>query len=60
LGVIWDAFGLQSISFYDLALGGAAFGTGLNTHPEFTELASKKTAELTLMPFRSHPSTFGA
>src|SRR5690348_16282150 len=32
---------------YDLALGGTAVGTGLNTHPEFAERASKKIAELT-------------
>jgi fumarate hydratase class II len=29
---------------YDLALGGTAVGTGLNTHPEFAERASKKIA----------------
>jgi fumarate hydratase class II len=41
---------------YDLAIG----GTGLNTHPEFAERASKKIAELTQMPFRSHPNKFAA
>ena len=45
---------------YDLALGGTAVGTGLNTHPEFAERASKKIAELTQMPFRSHPNKFAA
>jgi fumarate hydratase, class II len=45
---------------YDLALGGTAVGTGLNTHPEFAERASKKIAELTKMPFRSHPNKFAA
>ena len=44
----------------DLALGGTAFGTGLNTHPEFAERASKKIAELTQVPFRSHPNKFAA
>jgi fumarate hydratase class II len=45
---------------YDLALGGTAVGTGLNTHPEFAERVSKKIAELTQMPFRSHPNKFAA
>src|SRR6516164_6817021 len=45
---------------YDLAIGGTAVGTGLNTHPEFAERASKKIAELTQMPFRSHPNKFAA
>jgi fumarate hydratase, class II len=45
---------------YDLALGGTAVGTGLNTHPEFAERASKKIADLTQMPFRSHPNKFAA
>src|SRR3982751_1053293 len=37
---------------YDLAIGGTAVGTGLNTHPEFAERAAKKIAELTKLPFR--------
>ena len=45
---------------YDLALGGTAVGTGLNTHPEFAERASQKIAELTQLPFRSHPNKFAA
>ena len=45
---------------YDLALGGTAVGTGLNTHSEFAERASQKIAELTQMPFRSHPNKFAA
>ena len=45
---------------YDLAIGGTAVGTGLNTHPEFAERAAKKIAELTGLPFRSHPSKFAA
>jgi fumarate hydratase class II len=39
---------------YDLAIGGSAVGTGLNTHPEFAERAAKKISELTGLPFRSH------
>ena len=45
---------------YDLAIGGSAVGTGLNTHPEFAERAAAKIAELTGLPFRSHPNKFAA
>jgi len=45
---------------YELALGGTAVGTGLNTHPEFAERAAKKIAELTGLPFRSHDNKFAA
>ena len=44
----------------DLAIGGTAVGTGLNSHPEFGERAAKKIAELTGLPFKSHPNKFGA
>jgi fumarate hydratase class II len=45
---------------YDLAIGGTAVGTGLNSPPEFAERAAKKIAELTGLPFRSHPNKFAA
>ena len=45
---------------YELAIGGTAVGTGINTHPEFAERAAKKIAELTGLPFRSHPDKFAA
>jgi fumarate hydratase class II len=45
---------------YELAIGGTAVGTGLNTHPEFAELAAKKIAELTGLPFVSAPNKFEA
>jgi fumarate hydratase class II len=45
---------------YDLALGGTAVGTGLNSPPEFAERAAKKIAELTGLPFKSHPNKFAA
>ncbi len=45
---------------YDLAIGGTAVGTGLNAHPEFANRASAKLAELTKLPFRSHPNKFTA
>ena len=45
---------------YDLAIGGTAVGTGLNAHPEFAERAAKKIAELTGLPYKSHPNKFAA
>src|SRR5882762_7243189 len=45
---------------YDLAIGGTAVGTGLNAHPEFGERAAKKIAELTGLPFKSHPNKCAA
>ncbi len=45
---------------YELALGGTAVGTGLNTHPKFAELSAKKIAEITGLPFVSAPNKFEA
>jgi len=45
---------------YDLAIGGTAVGTGLHTHPEFAERAAAMIADLTGLPFRSHPNKFAA
>ena len=45
---------------YELAIGGTAVGTGLNTHPQFAELAAAKIAELTGLPFVSAPNKFAA
>src|SRR3989454_4679939 len=45
---------------YDLAIGGTAVGTGLHTHPEFAEQAAAMIADLTGLPFRSHPNKFAA
>ncbi len=44
----------------DLAIGGTAVGTGLNSHPEFGERAAAKIAGLTGLPFKSHPNKFAA
>jgi fumarate hydratase class II len=44
----------------DLAIGGTAVGTGLNSHPEWAERAASKIAELTGLPFRPHPNKFAA
>ena len=45
---------------YDLALGGTAVGTGLNTHPEFAVKAAARIAEISGLPFRSAPNKFEA
>jgi len=44
----------------DLALGGSAVGTGLNTHPDYAKDVAAKIAQLTGMPFRSAPNKFMA
>jgi fumarate hydratase class II len=51
---------LAADGLYDLAIGGTAVGTGLNAHPEFAARAAAKIAELTGLPFRSHPNKFAA
>jgi fumarate hydratase class II len=45
---------------YELALGGTAVGTGLNSHPKFAELAAKNIAALTKLPFITAPNKFAA
>jgi fumarate hydratase, class II len=45
---------------YELGIGGTAVGTGLNAHPEFADRAASKIAELTRLPFKSHPNKFAA
>lgn len=45
---------------YELAIGGTAVGTGLNTHPEFAERAAAEIANLTGLPFVSAPNKFAA
>ena len=45
---------------FELAIGGTAVGTGLNTHPEFAERAAKQIAALTGLPFVSAPNKFAA
>jgi fumarate hydratase class II len=45
---------------YELAIGGSAIGTGLNTHPDFAKKMAAKIAELTHLPFVSAPNKFAA
>lgn len=42
----------------ELALGGTAVGTGLNTHPEYAVRVAKALAELTGQPFVTAPNKF--
>ena len=44
----------------ELALGGTAVGTGLNTHPEFAVQVAAKIAELTDLPFHTAENKFEA
>jgi fumarate hydratase class II len=43
---------------YQLALGGTAVGTGLNTKPEYAEKVAKKISELTKLPFITGENKF--
>ncbi len=45
---------------YELALGGTAVGTGLNTRKGYAVLVAKKIAELTGFPFVTAPNKFDA
>lgn len=45
---------------YELALGGTAVGTGLNTHPEFAKRVAAEIALLTKLPFVTAPNKFEA
>jgi fumarate hydratase class II len=43
---------------FELALGGTAVGTGLNSHPEFAELVANEIANRTHLPFVSAENKF--
>ena len=45
---------------YEIALGGTAVGTGLNSHPAFAEKVAARIAALTRLPFVSAPNKFAA
>ncbi|MHB8826411.1 MAG: class II fumarate hydratase [Acidimicrobiales bacterium] len=45
---------------YELAAGGTAVGTGLNTHPEFGERVAREIASITGQPFVTAPNKFAA
>ena len=45
---------------YELAAGGSAVGTGLNTHPEFGVRVARAIADVTGLPFVTAPNKFAA
>ncbi|TAL63135.1 MAG: class II fumarate hydratase [Legionella sp.] len=45
---------------YELAAGGTAVGTGLNTHPQFATKVAEHIAKITHLPFVSAPNKFAA
>ncbi|MGB4923485.1 MAG: class II fumarate hydratase, partial [Candidatus Nitrotoga sp.] len=47
-------------SLCELAAGGTAVGTGLNTHPEFGERVAAELARSTSLPFKSAANKFAA
>jgi len=47
-------------ALHELALGGTAVGTGLNTHPEYAGRVARKLADLTGRPFVTAPNKFAA
>jgi fumarate hydratase class II len=57
------AYGIQRVEgvlprLYELALGGTAVGTGLNTHPEYAERVATEISRLTDLPFVTAPNKF--
>ena len=51
----------QTLSgLYQLAIGGTAVGTGLNTHPQFAELTAAIIAHETKLPFVAAENKFAA
>jgi fumarate hydratase class II len=45
---------------YQLAAGGTAVGTGLNTHPQFATRVAQQIAAITGLPFVTAPNKFAA
>ncbi|USQ13847.1 class II fumarate hydratase [Legionella lytica] len=45
---------------YELAAGGTAVGTGLNTHPQFATKVAEHIAQITQLPFVSAENKFAA
>ncbi|MFK7823426.1 MAG: class II fumarate hydratase [Oligoflexales bacterium] len=48
------------VGLYELALGGTAVGTGLNSHPEYAERVAQKIAQISGYPFVTAPNKFSA
>ena len=47
-------------SLYEIALGGTAVGTGINTHPKYAKRVAEVISELTGYPFVTAPNKFEA
>ncbi|OHT11065.1 Fumarate hydratase class II [Tritrichomonas foetus] len=47
-------------SLYELAAGGTAVGTGINSHPDFAVKFAEEISRLTKLPFISAPNKFAA
>ena len=55
-----DRVGAAASGLEELALGGTAVGTGINTHPEFPSRTIKKISQMTELPFREAKNHFEA
>ncbi len=51
---------MSRMGLYELALGGTAVGTGLNSAPNFAVQVAKHIADITSQPFVSAPNKFAA
>src|SRR5438105_2691117 len=60
LGIAIDAITVALKPVCDLAQGGTAVGTGLNTHPEFGARVAARLAQDLGLPFASAPNKFAA
>jgi fumarate hydratase class II len=60
LGADIERIELTLPGLYELALGGTAVGTGLNTHPQFGDRVARKIADITGLPFVTAPNKFAA
>src|SRR5436190_18231278 len=55
-----ERIGAAARGLEELALGGTAVGTGINTHPEFPSRTIKKISQMTELPFREAKNHFEA
>jgi fumarate hydratase class II len=55
-----ERLGVAASGLEELALGGTAVGTGINTHPEFPSRTIKKISQMTELPFREAKNHFEA
>ncbi|WP_280156207.1 class II fumarate hydratase [Piscinibacter sp. XHJ-5] len=60
LGIAMEAIAAALKPVLELALGGTAVGTGLNTHPEFGARVAAQLADSLGLPFVSAPNKFAA